>query len=63
MAAMGITDPAQLRPHMLRSRTGPHTESSYAELYRWLEPGQLLTDPPQDWRPDWQAADPDSFTI
>ena len=60
---MGVTDPAQLRPHMLRRRIDPYTERSYAELYEWLEPGQLLAEPPASWAADWKAADPDRFTV
>lgn len=63
MASMGVTDPAELRPHMLRRRIDPHTERSYEELYEWLEPGQLLAEPPAAWAADWQAADPDRFTV
>ncbi|MFI1720500.1 FMN-binding glutamate synthase family protein [Streptomyces sp. NPDC020489] len=63
MASMGVTDPADLRPHMLRRRIDPYTERSYEELYEWLEPGQLLAEPPAAWAADWQAADPDRFTV
>ncbi len=62
MASMGVTDPADLRPHMLRRRIAPHTERSYADLHEWLEPGQLLAEPPRSWAADWKAADPDRFT-
>ncbi|MGW3142774.1 FMN-binding glutamate synthase family protein [Streptomyces sp. NPDC001139] len=63
MASMGVTDPADLRPHMLRRRIDPYTERSYEELYEWLEPGQLLAGSPQSWAADWKAADPDHFTV
>ncbi|MFQ6147163.1 FMN-binding glutamate synthase family protein [Streptomyces seoulensis] len=63
MASMGVTDPAELRPHMLRRRVDPHTERSYEELYKWLEPGQLLAEPPEAWAADWKTADPDRFTV
>ncbi|MEW1906680.1 FMN-binding glutamate synthase family protein [Streptomyces sp. NPDC086147] len=63
MASMGVTDPAQLRPHMLRRRIDPVTERSYEELYEWLRPGQLLAEPPASWAADWKSADPDHFTI
>ena len=63
MASMGVTDPAELRPHMLHRRVDPCTERSYAELYEWLAPGQLLAEPPASWAADWQAADPDRFTV
>ncbi len=63
MASMGVTDPAQLRPHMLRRRVGPTTDRSYAERYEWLEPGQLLAEPPAARAADWKAADPDRFQV
>ncbi|WP_405996255.1 FMN-binding glutamate synthase family protein [Streptomyces sp. NBC_00986] len=63
MASMGVTDPAQLRPHMLHRRVDPQTVRSYDVLYDWLSPGQLLVEPPADWAADWKAADPDHFTV
>ncbi|MET7996036.1 FMN-binding glutamate synthase family protein [Amycolatopsis sp. NPDC005232] len=63
MAAMGVSDPADLAPHQLRRRLDPHVVRSYAELYDWLEPGQLLAEPPEEWAVDWKAADPDRFTV
>jgi glutamate synthase domain-containing protein 2 len=63
MASMGVTDPAQLHPHMLRRRIDAQTVRSYDDLYEWLSPGQLLVEPPADWAADWKAADPDRFTV
>ncbi|MFC8454791.1 FMN-binding glutamate synthase family protein [Kitasatospora sp. NPDC057223] len=63
MAAMGVDDPAQLRPHMLQRRTDPQTVRSWAELYPELAPGQLINDAPEAWAPDWRAADPEHFTV
>ncbi|MGH4031546.1 FMN-binding glutamate synthase family protein [Actinomycetota bacterium Odt1-20B] len=64
MAAMGLEGPQGLRPHLLLRRTGAAGQVlSYAELYEWLEPGQLLADPPASWAADWAAADPDRFTV
>ncbi|MFJ9775396.1 FMN-binding glutamate synthase family protein [Kitasatospora sp. NPDC101157] len=63
MASMGVDDPSQLRPHMLQRRIDPQTIRSYADLHLWLEPGQLLHDPPASWARDWEAAHPDRFTV
>lgn len=63
MASMGVQHPDELRPHMLRRRADPHTVQSYGELYGWLDPGELLADPPQEWAADWAAAHPDHFTV
>ncbi|GAA4385485.1 FMN-binding glutamate synthase family protein [Tsukamurella soli] len=61
MASLGAAGPADLTPHMLRKKVSPTTQRSYAELYEWLAPGVLLTEPPQTWATDWAAATPDSF--
>jgi glutamate synthase domain-containing protein 2 len=63
MASMGVSRPDDLRPHMLLRRVTPTTVRSYAQLYDWLDPDQLLTDPPRDWAGDWAHADPDVFTV
>ena len=61
MASMGVSDPSMLNPHMLRKRVSPTEQRSYAEIYEWLEPGELLNHAPPTWRSDWEVADPDSF--
>jgi glutamate synthase domain-containing protein 2 len=63
MASMGVGEPAQLTPHMLMRRVTAARISSYAELYHWLEPGELLGEPPDFWAADWARANPDSFAI
>jgi glutamate synthase domain-containing protein 2 len=63
MASMGVTDLAELRPHMLRRRVDTTTVLSGAEMYDLLQPGQLLAEPPRTWAEDWAAADPDSFSV
>jgi glutamate synthase domain-containing protein 2 len=61
MASMGCTAPSQLSPHQLMRRVGYTDTRSYAELFEWLEPGELVAGPPRDWVADWKAADPDHF--
>jgi glutamate synthase domain-containing protein 2 len=61
MGSMGISDPSQLHPQMLRKRISATQQLSYAEIYEWLTPAVLLNHPPATWRLDWEAADPDSF--
>jgi glutamate synthase domain-containing protein 2 len=61
IASMGLHSPGDVTPHHLVRRIN-HVESrSYAELYDWVEPGQLLRDPPAGWTVDWDRANPDSF--
>ncbi|WP_309132779.1 FMN-binding glutamate synthase family protein [Brevibacterium sp.] len=63
MAAMGVTHPDQLEPTMLRRNVSPSESWSYAKLYEWLEPGELLNGAPSEWAADWKAARPDSFHL
>ncbi|MDL5154411.1 FMN-binding glutamate synthase family protein [Actinomycetospora termitidis] len=61
MASLGARCPSELHPRMLRRRVSPTDTRSYAELYEWLAPGQLLAEPPVSWVEDWERADPDRF--
>ncbi|MEA2157404.1 MAG: hypothetical protein QOE11_3544 [Solirubrobacteraceae bacterium] len=61
MGSMGLHGPAEIEPWMLMRRVDEATTSSYAELYEWLEPGELLAAPRESWAADWDRADPDSF--
>ncbi|MEA2253998.1 MAG: hypothetical protein QOG35_43, partial [Solirubrobacteraceae bacterium] len=61
MASMGARDPREVTPHMLMRRIDESTSRSYAEIYEWLRPGELLAEPPEAWAADWARADPDSF--
>ena len=61
IASMGLRSPSEVGPHHLVRRVDHVTSRSYAELYEWLTPRQLLDEPPASWSADWQRADPDSF--
>jgi glutamate synthase domain-containing protein 2 len=61
MGSMGLHGPAEIEPWMLIRRVDEMTTSSYAELFEWLEPGELLATPRESWAADWQRANPDSF--
>lgn len=61
MSSMGVSDPGQLSPHLLRKRISATEQRSYAEIYEWLQPGELIDSTPETWRDDWTRADPDSF--
>ncbi len=62
IASIGATGPNDLSPVMLRRRIGHMNTKSYAELYNWMSPGQLLAEVPPEWAEDWASADPDSFS-
>jgi glutamate synthase domain-containing protein 2 len=61
LGSMGLRDPGAVTPHNLMRRVDHITSRSYAELYEWLAPGQLLDEPPAAWTVDWDRADPDRF--
>lgn len=62
VAAAGLEHPSQLRPHHFMHRAAPDRVVTFAELYRFLEPGELLagTDAPH-FRDAWALAQADSF--
>jgi glutamate synthase domain-containing protein 2 len=61
IASLGLAGPQDLHPAMVMRRIDHVRTRSYAELYDWLQPGQLLAEPPRDWSADWDAANPDTF--
>ena len=61
IASMGVRSADALTPEMLRRNIDDTSNLSYAEIYRWLKPGELLSDPPEAWVKDWRKASPDHF--
>ncbi|WP_405138208.1 FMN-binding glutamate synthase family protein [Nocardia sp. NBC_01388] len=61
IASMGVSDLHELTPQLLRKKVSPTEQRSFAELYEWLAPEQLVKEPPATWAGDWAAADADSF--
>lgn len=61
MAAMGVTRTDDLGPTMLRQHVSATRTRSYAEIYEWLEPGELLANPPKRWKADLRMADASRF--
>ncbi|GIW83300.1 MAG: FMN-binding glutamate synthase family protein [Gemmatales bacterium] len=61
VAALGLHHPSELHPGLLMRRINPTTVKSYAQLYQYLQPGELLSEPPEHWREAWQQASPDRF--
>jgi glutamate synthase domain-containing protein 2 len=61
IGSMGLSSPADVSPHHLVRRVDHVTSASYADLYEWLAPGQLIEEPPESWALDWERADPDTF--
>ena len=61
IGSMGLHRRPSVSPHHLVRRVDHVTLGSYAELYEWLAPRQLLEEPPESWALDWERADPDTF--
>ena len=53
VASMGLSGFGDLSPAMLNRRIDGLGSRTYAEIYEWLMPGELLEDPPESWRSDW----------
>lgn len=62
VASMGLNGFHELSPAMLNRRIQGQRTQTYAEIYDWLMPGELLEDPPKSWRSDWVEASADEFT-
>ncbi|MBB3754467.1 glutamate synthase domain-containing protein 2 [Mycolicibacterium sp. BK634] len=61
VASMGLDSFGELQPSMLNRRIEGQRTRTYAEIYEWLMPGELLEDPPESWRSDWIEASADEF--
>ena len=61
VASMGLDGFHQLQPSMLNRRIEGQRTRTYAEIYDWLMPCELLEDPPDSWRSDWVEACAEEF--
>ncbi|QEN14005.1 FMN-binding glutamate synthase family protein [Mycolicibacterium sp. ELW1] len=61
VASMGLNGFDELEPSMLNRRIEGQRTRTYAEIYDWLMPGELLDDPPESWRSDWIEASAEEF--
>ena len=61
VASMGLNGFDELSPAMLDRHIEGQRTRTYAEIYDWLMPGELLEDPPESWRTDWIEAGADEF--
>lgn len=61
VASMGLDGFHELDPSMLSRRVDFHRTRTYAEIYDWLMPGELLDNPPEAWRSDWIEASAKEF--
>ncbi len=62
VAAAGLERPGEFRPYHFMHRAAPDRAITFAELYKFLEPGELLSGTRQPYfRAAWDAARADSF--
>lgn len=61
VASMGLDSFSELSPAMLNRRMDSYRTGTYAEIYEWLMPGELLECPPQAWLSDWIEANAEEF--
>jgi glutamate synthase domain-containing protein 2 len=62
LAASGMTHPNELRPWHILRRVSPTEVKHYGEMYEYIEPNELLSEPlPKSYVRAWRAARPDSF--
>jgi glutamate synthase domain-containing protein 2 len=62
IAAAGLTHPSQLRPHHVSRRLGPNEVATFAQVYRFLKPGEILSDTDHPgFAEAWQLARSDRF--
>lgn len=61
MASMNCTSPDDLNPRMLRRRVDHLKTRSYAKIFNWMQPSELLIEPPRNWSEDWELANADYF--
>ncbi|MUL85917.1 FMN-binding glutamate synthase family protein [Mycobacterium sp. CBMA247] len=61
VASMGLSGFGDLSPDMLNRRVDGLRSRTYAEIYEWLMPGELLEDPPESWRSDWVESSASEF--
>ncbi|GAA4683299.1 FMN-binding glutamate synthase family protein [Gordonia humi] len=63
VASMGLESFAELHPSMLMRNVGPNESRTYADLYEWLAPNELLSHTPMSWREDWACSSADEFVM
>ena len=62
VGAIGVDHPDQLTPAMIWHRLDNQKAKTYAQLYDYLKPGELLGENiPKDFAQDWQDADANHF--
>lgn len=62
IAAMGLTHPDELKPEHIYRRCENDNSKSFAEIFTYLKPGELLTENTHPtFNKDWQEANAENF--
>jgi hypothetical protein len=62
IAAAALEHPSELRPWHIERRVSRNDVQHYGEIYEYLEPGALLSEPfPKSYERPWRAARADTF--
>ncbi|MCF6764194.1 FMN-binding glutamate synthase family protein [Thiotrichales bacterium 19S3-7] len=63
IGAMGLNTPCELEPNMILRRIDANSIRSYQDIYRYLNPGDLLKDEtvPEHFKKFWQDASAEKF--
>ncbi len=62
VGALGLKNPSELTPDHIMRRVQVNEVKSFAEIYDYLMPGQLLgTDIPEKYKKFWDKANPETF--
>ncbi len=62
IGSMGLANPSDLKPIMVKRRINQETVKSFDEIYEYLEPGALLREPlPKTYEKHWKAASAAAF--
>ena len=62
-AAHGLDHPGEFTPQHMMRRISEVEVRSFAEIYEWLDEGELLDGGPESWAGHWGAADPSRFAV
>ncbi len=65
VGAMGLSGPHDIRPNLVFRRVDDMRVKTFADIYGFLRPGQLLEgdDLSVDWRREWEAASPHAIGL
>jgi glutamate synthase domain-containing protein 2 len=59
----GLEHPDELRPEHINRRISRTTVRHYGQLFHYLEPNELLENPPTDYIEVWERARADSYEL